>query len=142
MNFRGVGASDGVFDEGRGEARGLAALWRKRCARASATCRLALAGFSFGAFVQSRVAELLQPQRLVLVAPAVGRFPVAHGPRRTRSSFTAKRTTSCRCADVLDWARPQSLPVVVLPGSRTLLPRQAGRARADPAAILRLLMLS
>jgi alpha/beta superfamily hydrolase len=77
---------------------------------------LALAGFSFGAFVQSRVAEQLRPDRLVLVAPAVGRFPVAAVPEHTLVVH-GEDDDVVALSDVLNWARPQSLPVVVLPGA-------------------------
>ena len=115
MNFRGVGASDGVFDEGRGEAEDwiiIAQAMRVRFGELP----LALAGFSFGAFVQSRVAEQLRPQRLVLVAPAVGRFPVAAVPEDTLVVH-GEEDDVVPLADVLNWARPQALPVVVLPGA-------------------------
>jgi alpha/beta superfamily hydrolase len=80
FNFRGVGASAGVFDNGRGEAGDLAAVvgeGRRRFPDAS----LWLAGFSFGAFVALRAAADLQPAKLVAVAPPVARFElgsVAH----------------------------------------------------------------
>jgi alpha/beta superfamily hydrolase len=115
MNFRGVGASEGVFDEGQGEAQdwlAVAAAMRERFGGLP----LALAGFSFGAFVQSLVAQQLQPQRLVLVAPAVGRFAVAAVPEHTLVVH-GEQDDVVALADVLDWARPQSLPVVVLPGT-------------------------
>ena len=115
MNFRGVGASDGVFDEGQGETQDwlvVAQALRDRFG----DLPLTLAGFSFGAFVQSRVAEHLQPQRLVLIAPAVGRFPLAAVPEHTLVVH-GEQDDVVALADVLDWARPQSLPVVVLPGT-------------------------
>jgi uncharacterized protein len=114
-NFRGVGASDGVFDEGRGETED----WLK-VAEAIRTMfgqlPLTLAGFSFGAFVQSRVAAQLQPERLVLVAPAVGRFAVERVPVGTLV-IHGEEDDVVPLRDVLDWARPQTLPVVVLPGA-------------------------
>ena len=115
MNFRGVGASDGVFDEGAGETQDWLAV--ARYAREQfGELPLTLAGFSFGAFVQSRVALHLLPQRLVLVAPAVGRFPVESVPRDTLVVH-GEGDDVVPLKDVLDWARPQSLPVVVLPGA-------------------------
>ena len=78
---------------------------------------LALAGFSFGAFVQAqRGAGAAPPQRLVLVAPAVGRFPLPAVPEDTLVVH-GEQDDVVALADVLDWARPQSLPVVVLPGT-------------------------
>jgi uncharacterized protein len=115
MNFRGVGASDGVFDEGRGETED----WLQ-VVQAMRTMfgqlPLTLAGFSFGAFVQSRVAAQLQPERLVLVAPAVGRFAVERVPVGTLV-IHGEEDDVVPLREVLEWARPQTLPVVVLPGA-------------------------
>ena len=73
FNFRGVGASGGKFDNGRGETDDLAAVvseGRRRYPAAS----LWLGGFSFGAFVALRGAQNLAPSKLVAVAPPVARF--------------------------------------------------------------------
>ncbi len=115
MNFRGVGASEGVFDEGQGEAQDWLAV-AQALRRRFGDLPLALAGFSFGAFVQARVAEHLRPQRLILVAPAVGRFPLPAVPEDTLVVH-GEQDDVVALADVLNWARPQSLPVVVLPGT-------------------------
>jgi alpha/beta superfamily hydrolase len=115
MNFRGVGGSDGVFDEGVGETEDwlqVAHAVRTRFGELPLT----LAGFSFGAFVQSRVAAQLGPERLVLVAPAVGRFAVERVPVGTLV-IHGEEDDVVPLRDVLDWARPQTLPVVVLPGA-------------------------
>jgi alpha/beta superfamily hydrolase len=80
FNFRGVGASAGSFDNGRGEAADLVAVvaeGRRRFPGAA----LWLGGFSFGAFVALRAAGELRPAKLVAVAPPVARFDlgsVAH----------------------------------------------------------------
>jgi uncharacterized protein len=73
FNFRGVGKSEGVHDEGRGEADDLIALaeW-VRATRPGAA--LWLAGFSFGSYVVLRVASRLAPAEVILVAPPVGRW--------------------------------------------------------------------
>ncbi len=115
MNFRGVGASDGGFDGGRGETQDWLVVSRALRDRFG-DLPLALAGFSFGAFVQAQVAQELRPQRLVLVAPAVGRFPLPAVPEDTLVVH-GEQDDVVALADVLDWARPQSLPVVVLPGT-------------------------
>jgi alpha/beta superfamily hydrolase len=76
FNFRGVGASAGQFDNGRGETEDLAAVvaeGRRRFPSAA----LWLGGFSFGAFVALRAAERLAPVKLVAVAPPVARFELA-----------------------------------------------------------------
>jgi alpha/beta superfamily hydrolase len=77
FNFRGVGASAGTFDNGRGEAEDLAAVvaeGRRRFPDAA----LWLGGFSFGAFVALRGAKELAPLKLVAVAPPVARFELGH----------------------------------------------------------------
>lgn len=113
-NFRGVGASTGIHDEGRGETADLIAVVRysqEKYGQLPLTC----AGFSFGSFVQTRVAKELKPDQLVLVAPAVNRFAteeVAAGALVIHGEVDDVVPLSA----VLDWARPQNLPVVVVPG--------------------------
>ena len=74
-----------------------------------------LAGFSFGAFVQTRVAQSVAAERLVLVGPAVRRFAVATVPADT-IVIHGEEDDVVPLADVLAWARPQELPIVVFPG--------------------------
>lgn len=115
INFRGVGATDGVFDEGRGETQDwlvVAGLMQERFG----ALPLALAGFSFGAFVQAQLATHLPPARLVLVAPAVNRFPVQTVPAGTLV-IHGEEDDVVPLRDVFDWARPQGLPLVVVPGA-------------------------
>lgn len=115
MNFRGVGASEGVFDDGRGELDDFRAL-----ARHAATERpglpLTLAGFSFGGYVVSHLAKELEPSKLVLVAPAVGRFPVADVPEHTLV-IHGEEDDVVALKDVFGWAKPQKLPITVVPGA-------------------------
>jgi alpha/beta superfamily hydrolase len=114
FNFRGVGASEGEFTGGDGEEQDLIAVARYAQEQFGEDLPLLLAGFSFGGYVAARAAHQLHPQHLVLAAPAVGRFampPVApdtliiHG----------EHDDVVPLADALDWARPQHLPIVVLP---------------------------
>ena len=119
FNFRGIGASGGSYDEGRGELQDLLAV----VAAQAPSGALALAGFSFGAFVTSHAVAQLGPARapeqLVLVGTAASRFPVAaiapelHG--RTLV-LHGEVDDTVPLADVMDWARPQKLPVTVIPG--------------------------
>ena len=120
FNFRGVGGSAGAWAEGPGEvddARAVVAAFR------APGQPLVLAGFSFGGYVAAQVAaglaEAVPPQpceRLVLVAPAVSRFPVpAVAPDTLLIHGEADDVVAL--ADVLDWARPQALPVTVVPGA-------------------------
>jgi hypothetical protein len=119
FNFRGVGRSEGVYDEGRGELDDLLAVVAAQAPEGP----LCLAGFSFGAFVTSHAAARVQStrdlQRLVLVGTAASRFSVAdvaaelHG--RTLV-IHGEQDDTVPLASVLDWARPQVLPVLVVPG--------------------------
>jgi uncharacterized protein len=113
-NFRGVGASAGTFDQGNGETEDMLAVARYATARFG-NLPLLLAGFSFGAFVQTRVAQALTVERLVLVGPAVNRFPAAPVPADTLV-IHGEFDDVVPLAAVLDWARPQQLPLVVVPG--------------------------
>ena len=113
-NFRGVGASAGGFDQGNGETDDLVAVIRYAKARFG-ELPLLLAGFSFGAFVQTRVAQQVTAERLVLVGPAVNRFPAATVPANTLVVH-GEHDEVVPLAAVLDWARPQQLPLVVVPG--------------------------
>ena len=113
-NFRGVGASAGTFDEGEGETEDILAVAQYARSRFG-ELPLLLAGFSFGAFVQTRVAQRLEPERLVLVGPAVNRFPAATVPADTLV-IHGEHDDVVPLAAVFDWARPQQLPVIVVPG--------------------------
>ncbi len=113
-NFRGVGESRGSFDQGIGETEDILAVARYATSRFG-DLPLLLAGFSFGAFVQTRVAQVLPAERLVLVGPAVNRFPAATVPSDTLV-IHGEVDDVVPLAAVLDWARPQQLPLVVVPG--------------------------
>jgi hypothetical protein len=113
-NFRGVGKSAGTHDEGRGETDDLLAVtaWlRERYGNLP----LVLAGFSFGSFVQTRVAKRVEAERMVLVGPAVNRFRAETVPPETLI-IHGELDDVVPLKDVLDWARPQDLAVVVVPG--------------------------
>lgn len=119
FNFRGVGQSEGVHDEGRGEAEDMTAVIQQ-CAGEGP---LAVAGFSFGAFVTTRVVESLASAReidqIVLVGTATSRFDAAPVPAPLHERtlvIHGELDDTVPFASVLDWARPQSLPVTVVPG--------------------------
>ena len=122
LNFRGAGESEGVFDNGVGETDdALAALaWAQRSVSESgvetaASLPVALGGFSFGAFVQTRVAKKIDAERMVLVGPAVNRFAVDTVPADT-IVIHGEEDDVVPLDTVLAWARPQELPIVVFPG--------------------------
>jgi alpha/beta superfamily hydrolase len=115
LNFRGVGASDGVFDEGRGEVEDFLAL-ADYARRTYGTGEVAIGGFSFGAFVAAAVAPQLAPRHLVLAGPAVNRFSVGNVPAQTLV-IHGEQDDVVPLKDVFDWARPQTLPVTVFPGA-------------------------
>jgi alpha/beta superfamily hydrolase len=119
FNFRGVGASEGTHDEGRGERDDMLAVVEQLAPEGP----LAIAGFSFGAFVASCTAEKLWAARdikhLVLVGTAASRFSVAALPAEAHECTLVvhgEQDDTVPLAAVMDWARPQSLPVTVVPG--------------------------
>jgi len=110
-NFRGVGATEGTHDEGRGELEDLAAIVAHLKPE-----HLALAGFSFGAGVQVLLAQRVKAEKLVLIGVAATRFelpPVAPGTL----VIHGEHDETVPLAAVLDWARPQDLPIVLVPGA-------------------------
>jgi uncharacterized protein len=114
FNFRGVGASEGEFDDGVGETDdALAALAAAK--DEFGELPVVLAGFSFGSFVQTRVARVVAAERLVLIGPAVKRFSTETVPPDT-IVIHGEEDDVVALADVLAWARPQQLPIVVFPG--------------------------
>jgi alpha/beta superfamily hydrolase len=117
FNFRGIGASQGVWDNGHGEIADAAAVIAAHRAPGQA---LVLGGFSFGGYVASQAAARLpegeRAQRIVLVAPAVQSFPVAPVPAGTLL-IHGEADDVVPLTALFDWARPQNLPVTVLPGA-------------------------
>jgi alpha/beta superfamily hydrolase len=73
FNFRGVGASAGTFDDGKGETADAAAVAAHGAQRWPGR-ELVLAGFSFGAYVALRLSQQRATSRLITVAPPVDRF--------------------------------------------------------------------
>ena len=119
FNFRGVGRSEGTYDEGRGELDDLLTVVRAQAPDGP----LCLSGFSFGAFITSHAAAQLQAQRdvqrLVLVGTAASRFSVAPVPSELHLRslvIHGELDDTVPLPSVMDWARPQQLPVLVVPG--------------------------
>lgn len=117
-NFRGAGASEGPHDAGAGEVDDLAAVLAHAQAEFGAAPAV-LAGFSFSTALQLRLAQRLpadQVARLVLVGVAVERLEAPAAPKGTLV-IHGERDETVPLTAVLDWARPQDLPVVVIPGA-------------------------
>jgi alpha/beta superfamily hydrolase len=120
MNFRGVGESAGVHDEGRGETDDMALLLAEMQQRYP-DLPFALAGFSFGTFVQSqlqmRLAEQGNPaERMALIGAAAGKWAMPAVPANT-ILIHGELDDTIPLIDVFNWARPQDLPVIVIPGA-------------------------
>lgn len=117
FNFRGIGESAGAWDAGAGEvddAMAVIAAFR------DAALPLWVAGFSFGGYVASQAAARLAAagapaEGVVLVGPATRNFEVAAVPEGTLV-IHGEADDVVPLQATLDWARPQSLPVVVVPG--------------------------
>lgn len=119
FNFRGVGQSAGAHDEGRGETQDMLQV----VADLAPTGPLALAGFSFGAFVTSHAVAALAGQRdiqkIALIGTAASRFnvlPIAAELHERCLVVHGEADDTVPLASVMDWARPQLLPVTVVPG--------------------------
>jgi hypothetical protein len=130
FNFRGVGASAGAYDEGRGETHDLLAVLEQT---ANLGQPVVLGGFSFGAFVACSAAQVLMAheagrpdmqhrlRHLLLAGTAASRFAVPPVDARLHAGTLALHGALddvVPLADVLEWARPQqTLPVTVVPAS-------------------------
>lgn len=116
FNFRGVGASEGAWDEGRGEVDDALAVI---AAHRRPGQRFVLAGFSFGGYVAAQAASQLdaaaRPERLVLIAPSTQKHQLPVVPADTLV-VQGESDDVVPLAATFDWARPQSLPVTVVPG--------------------------
>jgi len=114
FNFRGVGNSEGEYTAGEGETDDLVVVAHYAKEQFGEDLPLILAGFSFGGYVAARAAQKLHPQHLVLAAPAVTRFAMPTVAPHTLV-IHGEQDEIIPLATALDWARPQHLPIVVLP---------------------------
>ena len=114
FNFRGVGASAGEFTGGDGEEQDMIAIVRYAQEEFGQELPLILSGFSFGGYVAARTALQVHPRHLILAAPAVGRFAMPLVAPDTLV-IHGEQDDVVPLADALEWARPQHLPIVVLP---------------------------
>ena len=121
FNFRGVGQSAGKHDAGNGETDDTLTVIEWARQQFNQHGAVVLAGFSFGTLVQSRVALRLEEQgqkvaRMVFVGTAAGKWPVESVPQDS-IVIHGERDETITLNDVLRWAEPQDLPVVVVAGA-------------------------
>lgn len=127
-NFRGVGHSEGEHDHGGAETEDLLSVldWGLRQWQITPEQPIVLAGFSFGAFVQTRVARRIAEagrpaHKLILVSTAAGYIEGARSyateavPEDALVIHGSKDVT-VPLANVLAWAEPLGVPLVVIPG--------------------------
>jgi alpha/beta superfamily hydrolase len=135
FNYRGVEKSEGrrhaTGDSGEDETEDVLAVVetiRERFKSSFEECPpLVLAGFSFGGAIQAWIAPRLRPRILIMVAPPVERMgipPLITGPAQQDVETVPEiliiqgdRDDVVPLKTVLDWAAPQELPVVVVPGA-------------------------
>ena len=132
FNFRGVGASEGVHDHGIGETDDMLLMLEHMQAQYPGL-PVALSGFSFGTFVMARLQQRLQAEgraaeRLVLVGTAAGKWDVPTVPADT-IVIHGEVDDTITLTQVLDWARPQDIPVIVIPGADHFFHRKLGHIK-------------
>lgn len=113
-NLRGVGQSEGEHDHGHAEVEDVLAVVA-HARQVHGDLPLVLAGFSFGSFVQSQAQVLLHPQQLFLIGPATSKYAMPTVPANT-VIIHGEEDEVIPLQSVFDWARPQQLPVIVVPG--------------------------
>ena len=132
FNFRGVGESEGVYDDGKGEVDDMAIMYEHMRARYP-DLPVTLAGFSFGTFVQAQFALRLEaegraPERLVLVGTAAGKWPMPPVPQDT-ILIHGELDDTITMQQVFDWARPLDIPVTIIPGADHFFHRRLGHIK-------------
>lgn len=122
FNFRGTGNSEGAFDHGVGEVEDAVAVAQSiqnQFIDRAGNLPLLLAGFSFGGGVQIQAAEQLNPESLILVSPSLRHVGVRNIPAHVRNTLIIQgdKDDIVPLDAILDWAAPQSRPVVIIPGA-------------------------
>lgn len=118
-NLRGVGNSEGAHEYGVGEVDDMAAVLALARHENPHVHRLMLSGFSFGTYVQAQLRQRLaddEVQNMILVGPAISRYDFPTVPANSLV-IHGEEDEVISLAAVLDWARPQHLPIVVVPGT-------------------------
>ena len=132
FNFRGVGESEGVHDDGRGEVDDMDVMY-KHMTEQYPGLPVTLSGFSFGTFVQAQfqqrlIAEGRAAERLVLVGTAAGKWPMPPVPADT-ILIHGELDDTITLQEVFDWARPLDIPVTVIPGADHFFHRKLGHIK-------------
>ncbi|GAB3369542.1 alpha/beta hydrolase [Massilia agri] len=132
FNFRGVGESEGVHDEGRGEVDDMEIMYQ-HMVKEYPGLPVALSGFSFGTFVQAQFQQRLIAQgrpaeRLVLVGTAAGKWPMPEVPLDT-ILIHGELDDTITLQEVFEWARPLDIPVTVIPGADHFFHRKLGHIK-------------
>ncbi|NVM80028.1 hypothetical protein FHW83_005872 [Duganella sp. SG902] len=133
INFRGVGQSEGVHDHGKGETDDMAIVHAWMTEKFPGL-PVALSGFSFGTYVQTHLAQRLAAagtpaERLVLVGAAAKKWEMADIPADT-ILIHGELDDTIPLTDVLDWLRPQEIPVIVIPGADHFFHRKLGHIKS------------
>lgn len=116
-NLRGVGQSAGCHDYGNGEVEDVLAVIDYARSKQQ-DMPLLLAGFSFGGFVAARVRERVETQQLILLGVAVGKYTLATPPVPPDTTVIhGEQDEIIPLTAIFNWARPQQLPIIVLPGA-------------------------
>ena len=132
-NFRGVGMSEGDYDHGEGEVEDMLAAAEFVHARYPGL-PLLLAGFSFGAYVQTRANLTLDAERLILVAPAVNMFEFGEAPAHA-AIIHGEQDELVPLAAVRAWADPHNLNLTVVPGADHFFHRKLGQLKQCIASL-------
>lgn len=132
FNFRGVGESEGVHDDGRGEVDDMDIMYQHMTQQYPGL-PVALSGFSFGTFVQAQFQQRLilegrPAERLVLVGTAAGKWPMPPVPLDT-ILIHGELDDTITLQEVFDWARPLDIPVTVIPGADHFFHRKLGHIK-------------
>lgn len=140
MNFRGVGLTQGQHDEGRGETDDMALLLA-HMKQLYPGLPVALGGFSFGTYVQAQLQQRMAaqgepPERMILISATAGKWNPPPVPENT-ILVHGEIDDTILLADVLEWARPQDIPVIVIPGGDHLFNRKLHHLRQIVASAWR-----
>ncbi len=131
-NFRGVGASDGVFSNGEPEAQDQIGLIKQtfdlpevKALNLSEPVKLIYAGFSFGSYVACLASLQVRPHHCFLFGTPPGKWDVPV-PKGSVTLIHGQLDDVIPLEDVLSWASGFSAPVVVVPGASHFFDRKLG----------------